>query len=52
MRTTTVGDVTVLLPDLDPEDLDQVTGLPDDDLCDGLVEDVVWRGRQIADWSI
>ncbi|MGK5442257.1 pentapeptide repeat-containing protein [Micromonospora sp. URMC 105] len=52
MRTTTVGDVTILLPDLDPEDLDQVTGLPDDDIRDGLVEDASWRGQQIADLSI
>lgn len=52
MRTTTVGDVTILLPDLDPEDLDQVTDLPDDDLRDGLVEGVSWRGQQIADLSI
>ncbi|SCL50812.1 pentapeptide repeat-containing protein [Micromonospora peucetia] len=52
MRTTTVGDVTLLLPDLDQEDLDQVTDVPDDDLRDGLVEDVSWRGQQIADLSI
>nr|MDT0663440.1 pentapeptide repeat-containing protein [Micromonospora sp. DSM 115978] len=52
MRTTTVGDVKILLPDLDPEDLDQVTDLPDDDLRDGLVEDVSWRGRQIANLNI
>lgn len=52
MRTTTVGDVTILLPDLDPEDLDQVTELPDDDIRDGLVEDVSWRGQQIAVLSI
>ncbi|MET7948482.1 pentapeptide repeat-containing protein [Micromonospora sp. NPDC005324] len=52
MRTTTAGDVTVLLPDLDPEDLDQVTDLPDDDLHDSLVQDASWRGRQIADWNI
>ncbi|MEV6365655.1 pentapeptide repeat-containing protein [Micromonospora musae] len=49
MRTTTVGDVTILLPDLDPEDLDQITDLPDDDLHDGLMQDVSWRGQQIAD---
>ncbi|MEH1053805.1 pentapeptide repeat-containing protein [Micromonospora sp. CPCC 206171] len=52
MRTTTVGDVTILLPDLDSEDLDQVTDLPDSDLRDGLVENVSWRGQQIADLSI
>ncbi|WP_030487314.1 pentapeptide repeat-containing protein [Micromonospora chokoriensis] len=52
MRTTTVGDVTLLLPDLDPEDLEQVTDLPDDDLHDGLVEDVSWRGRQFGELSI
>lgn len=52
MRTTTVGDVTVLLPDLDPEDLDHVTDPTKHDLHDGLVQDVSWRGWQVADWSI
>lgn len=52
MRTTTVGDVTILLPDLDLEDLDQVTDLSDDDIRDGLVEGVSWRGEQIADRSV
>ncbi|MDM4720152.1 pentapeptide repeat-containing protein [Micromonospora sp. WMMA1363] len=52
MRTTTAGDVTILLPDLDPEELDPVTDLTDDDLRDGLVEEVSWRGRQIEDQGI
>ncbi|MCZ7420588.1 pentapeptide repeat-containing protein [Verrucosispora sp. WMMA2121] len=52
MRTTTVGDVTFLLPDLDPEDLDQVSDLSDGDLRDGLVDGVSWRGEQFAEQSI
>ncbi|MFI7026979.1 pentapeptide repeat-containing protein [Micromonospora sp. NPDC049900] len=52
MRTTTVGDVTILLPDLDPEDLDQVTDLFDEDIRDGLFDGVSWRGGQLADRSI
>ncbi|GGL88493.1 hypothetical protein GCM10012279_02710 [Micromonospora yangpuensis] len=42
MRTTTVGDVTILLPDLDPADLDPTTDLADD-VSDALVEDAGWR---------
>ncbi|MEV6811711.1 pentapeptide repeat-containing protein [Micromonospora sp. NPDC051296] len=52
MRTTTVGDVTILVPDLDPEDLDQVTDLADDDICDGLIDGVSWRGEQLADHDV
>ncbi|GIJ30717.1 hypothetical protein Vqi01_58790 [Micromonospora qiuiae] len=52
MRTTIVGDVTILLPDLDPEDLDQVSDLSDDDVRDGLVDGVSWRGEQLVDQSV
>lgn len=51
MRTTTVGDMTILLPDLDPEDLDQVTDLSDD-IRAGLVEGVSWRSEHIAGWTV
>ncbi|MEU4471291.1 pentapeptide repeat-containing protein [Micromonospora sp. NPDC023888] len=51
MRTTTVGDVKILLPDLDPEDLDRVTDLADG-LTEALVEGVSWRGAQLEDPSI
>ncbi|WP_027660360.1 pentapeptide repeat-containing protein [Salinispora fenicalii] len=51
MRTTTVGEVQVLLPDLDPDDLDATTDL-DDDLTEALVEGAAWRGAQLADVSI
>ncbi|KXK62688.1 hypothetical protein AWW66_07150 [Micromonospora rosaria] len=43
MRTSTIGDVTILLPDLDPADLDPTTDL-NDDLSEALVEDASWRG--------
>ena len=36
MRTTTIGDVKVLLPDLEPDDLDTTT-----DLADGLTEALI-----------
>lgn len=52
MRTTTVGDVTILLPDLDPEDLDQVTDLSDGDVRDGLIDGASWRGEQLAEQSV
>ncbi|MER5453918.1 pentapeptide repeat-containing protein [Micromonospora sp. NPDC002389] len=52
MRTTTVGDVTILLPDLDPEDLDQVADLSDGDVRDGLVDGISWRGEQLAEQSV
>ncbi|MFF0719353.1 pentapeptide repeat-containing protein [Micromonospora sp. NPDC003816] len=52
MRATTVGDVTLLLPDLHPEDLDQVTDLSDGDLRDGLIDGVSWRGEQLVEQSI
>lgn len=51
MRTTTIGDVKVLLPNLDPDDLDTRTDL-DGDLTEALVEGAAWRGAQLADVSI
>jgi hypothetical protein len=51
MRTTTVGDVRILLPDLDPEDLDSVTQLADG-LTEAFVEGASWRGVQLEDCSI
>ncbi|MGN9778692.1 pentapeptide repeat-containing protein [Micromonospora sp. H33] len=51
MRTTTVGDVRILLPDLDPDDLDSVTDLADG-LTEAFVEGASWRGAQLEDPSI
>ncbi|MEE6257993.1 pentapeptide repeat-containing protein [Plantactinospora sonchi] len=51
MRTTTIGDVKVLLPDLDPEDLDNVTD-PASDLTEASIEGVSWRSVQLEDISI
>ncbi|MEV4726197.1 pentapeptide repeat-containing protein [Micromonospora humida] len=43
MRTTTVGELRILLPELDPDDLDTI-GDPTDDLSDATIENVSWRG--------
>ncbi|MGI5521928.1 pentapeptide repeat-containing protein [Micromonospora sp. CA-259024] len=43
MRTTTVGEVKILLPDLAPEDLDRMTDLADG-LTEAFVEGTSWRG--------
>ncbi|MEU8116933.1 pentapeptide repeat-containing protein, partial [Micromonospora sp. NPDC048947] len=43
MRTTTIGDVKVLLPDLEPDDLDTTTDL-DGGLTEALVEGAAWHG--------
>ncbi|WP_428961626.1 pentapeptide repeat-containing protein [Micromonospora fluostatini] len=48
MRTSAVGDVTILLPDLDPADLDPTTDL-NDDLSEALVEDASWRSAVLED---
>ncbi|MEV4479067.1 pentapeptide repeat-containing protein [Micromonospora coxensis] len=46
MRTTTIGDVKVLLPDLEPDDLDNTTNLADE-LTEALVEGAAWRGVRL-----
>ncbi|MFD1084063.1 pentapeptide repeat-containing protein [Micromonospora andamanensis] len=46
------ADVTILVPDLDSADLDQVTDLSDGDVLDGLVDGVSWRGEQLVDQRI
>ena len=43
MRTTTVGELRILLPELDPDDLDTISD-PTDDLSDATIENVSWRG--------
>ncbi|AEB44271.1 pentapeptide repeat-containing protein [Micromonospora maris] len=51
MRTTTIGDVKVLLPDLEPDDLDTTTDLAGG-LSEALVEGASWRGSHLEDVSI
>jgi uncharacterized protein YjbI with pentapeptide repeats len=51
MRTTTIGDVKVLLPDLEANDLDTTTDL-DGGLTEALVEGAGWRGSHLEDVSI
>ncbi|WP_431878528.1 pentapeptide repeat-containing protein [Micromonospora marina] len=51
MRTTTIGDVKVLLPDLKPDDLD-TTMDPADGLIEALVEGASWRGSHLEDVSV
>ncbi|MEU8130421.1 pentapeptide repeat-containing protein [Micromonospora sp. NPDC049049] len=51
MRTTSIGDVKVLLPDLEPDDLDTTTELADG-LTEALVEGAGWRGSHLEDVSI
>ncbi|WDZ87239.1 pentapeptide repeat-containing protein [Micromonospora cathayae] len=51
MRTTTVGDLRILLPDLDPDDLDTISD-PTGDLSDAIIEDASWRGAAFDDIGI
>ncbi|WP_405426703.1 pentapeptide repeat-containing protein [Micromonospora sp. NBC_00617] len=51
MRTTTIGDVKVLLPDLEPDDLDTTTDLAGD-LTEALVEGAAWQGSHLQDAHI
>ncbi|MFG3705974.1 pentapeptide repeat-containing protein [Micromonospora sp. NPDC047670] len=43
--------MTILLPDLDPDDLDSVTD-PTDSLVEALVEGASWRGTQFEECSV
>ncbi|MBY8872467.1 pentapeptide repeat-containing protein [Micromonospora sp. PLK6-60] len=51
MRTTTIGDVKVLLPDLEPDDLDTMTDLTGG-LTEALVEGAAWHGSHLEDVRI
>ncbi|MEV0328979.1 pentapeptide repeat-containing protein [Micromonospora echinospora] len=51
MRTTTVGDLRILLPDLDPDDLDSTSELTGD-LSDATVEVASWRGAEFENVSV
>ncbi len=48
METRTIGEARILLPDLDPADLDEVTGEPDGELVEALVEGASWTGLQLS----
>lgn len=51
MRTTTIGDVKVLLPDLEPDDLDTTRDLAGG-LTEALVEGAAWHGLHLEDVRI
>ncbi|EEP73562.1 pentapeptide repeat-containing protein [Micromonospora sp. ATCC 39149] len=51
MRSTTIGDVKVLLPDLEPDDLDNTTDLADG-LTEALVEGAGWHGARLENARI
>ncbi|OLB82237.1 MAG: hypothetical protein AUI14_00965 [Actinobacteria bacterium 13_2_20CM_2_71_6] len=48
METRTIGELRILLPDLDPRDLDPVIDQPDDDLHEAMVDGATWTGHQLA----
>ncbi|MEV4494152.1 pentapeptide repeat-containing protein [Micromonospora arborensis] len=51
MRTTTIGDMKVLLPDLEPDDLDTTTDLAGS-LTEALVKGAAWHGLHLEDVHI
>src|SRR5689334_18208029 len=48
METRTIGEARILLPDLDPRDLDPVADEPDGDLVEAFVDGVSWTGLQLS----
>jgi uncharacterized protein YjbI with pentapeptide repeats len=48
METTTVGDLVITAPDLDPEELEPFDDQPDDDLTEVRVEGAAWSGVEVA----
>jgi uncharacterized protein YjbI with pentapeptide repeats len=48
MDTKTIGELKILIPDLDPRDLDPVAAEPDDDLHEALVEGGSWTGNHLG----
>jgi uncharacterized protein YjbI with pentapeptide repeats len=48
METTTVGDLVITAPDLDPDELDAFDEVPDDDLTEVRVEGAAWTGMELA----
>lgn len=47
MDTRTIGDLTILTPDLDPRDLDPIDEPPVDELREALVDGADWPGLQL-----
>jgi len=47
MDTRTVGDLKILIPDLDPRDLDTVEEPPDGELLEALVDGADWAGLEL-----
>ncbi|RKR87445.1 uncharacterized protein YjbI with pentapeptide repeats [Micromonospora pisi] len=52
MQTRRIGGLDVLVPDLDPRDLDEVTGLPDGDLVEALITEESWSGSRLYETRI
>jgi uncharacterized protein YjbI with pentapeptide repeats len=48
METRTIGEARILIPDLDPRDLDPVTEEPDGELFEALVDGASWTGLQLS----
>jgi fluoroquinolone resistance protein len=48
METTTVGDLRITTPDLDPDELDLFEDELDDDLTEARVEGAAWPGLELA----
>jgi uncharacterized protein YjbI with pentapeptide repeats len=48
METRTIGELKILIPDLDPRDLDPVAGEPDGDLLEALVDGASWTGNHLG----
>ncbi len=52
MDTRTVGELSILTPDLDPRDLDDIADPPEDDLIEAKVEGADWARLQLAGTQI
>lgn len=52
MQTRRVGRLDIAVPDLDPRDLDQVTGPPDGDLIGALASNSSWAGSRLYETRI
>jgi uncharacterized protein YjbI with pentapeptide repeats len=48
METTTVGDLVITAPDLDPDELEPFDDELDDDLTEVRVEGAAWAGLEVA----
>ncbi|HLL66706.1 MAG TPA: pentapeptide repeat-containing protein [Micromonosporaceae bacterium] len=47
MQTRTIGDLTILMPELDPRDLDPLDAPPVDGLLEALVDGADWSGLEL-----